>query len=50
MGAVCAAVMAGVVVGRTEVAKEDGIGKVVARKEERMLRWRDACAQVVCED
>ncbi len=44
VGAVCAAVMAGIKVGGAEVTKEDEIAKVEAREEERMLGWRDACA------
>ena len=47
MGALCAAVIAGIEVGRAEVAKEDGTGNVEAREEERMLGWRDACARIV---
>lgn len=48
MGAVCAAVNgAGMEVEGAGVA-EDGIRKAEAR-EERMLRWKDASARVVCE-
>ena len=41
--------MACIWVGGAEVVREDGIGKVEAREEERMLGWRDACACVACE-
>ena len=36
-------------VGGAEVVREDEIGKVEMREEERMLGWRDACAWVVYE-
>ena len=42
-------VVACIEVGGAEVVREDGIGKVGTREEERMLGWRDACARVDCE-
>ena len=38
----------GIEMGGAEVVREDGIGKVETREEERILGWRDACARVVC--